>query len=173
MLIAPPYGLNGPRSRREQRVVRIRRPVYSIGRTPKCQALFHKKLGFSEFFFCHFPVKPGRSRRYSTFVRLWKTRRKSCTKPGEKRLKKYGFPGFFGSETRMGRLSLHGHMTIICNYRNFTFEQTANSIRRFCQKSSEYPIYLCITIIFTLKIPESVYFLIIRQLTGIHVFDTL
>ena len=28
MLFAPPYGLDGPRSRREQRVVRIRRPVY-------------------------------------------------------------------------------------------------------------------------------------------------
>ena len=50
MLIAPPYGLNGPRCVREQRVVRIRRPIYFSTFPRICQGFFVKKFYFSSYF---------------------------------------------------------------------------------------------------------------------------
>ena len=67
----------------------------------------------------------------------------------------------------------HGHMTMIRNYKNLNFEQKANLLPHSGQKSSENPVLPMQVRIFLDFLPWKAHFLIIRQLTGIHVFDTL
>ena len=67
----------------------------------------------------------------------------------------------------------HGHMTMIYDYKNLNFEQKANLLPHSGQKSSENPVLPMQVRIFLEFLLRKAHFLIIRQLTGIHVFDTL
>ena len=66
-----------------------------------------------------------------------------------------------------------GHMTMKRNYKNLNFEQKANLLPHSGQKSSENPVLPMQVRIFLEFLLRKAHFLIIRQLTGIHVFDTL
>ena len=67
----------------------------------------------------------------------------------------------------------HSHMTMKCNYKNLNFEQKANLLPHSGQKSCENPVLPMQVRIFLDFSLWKAHFLIIRQLTGIHVFDTL